>query len=531
MSADRVCVSHNTRLSESILWPLMEAYYDQESIGAWEEQIPFYPTSNAFLGSIYADLILNALADQRDLLSSQEPVYLLELAAGSGTLGFYVLKALAEKHTRLPSLKNIKFCYVLTDFTENLVTFWEQHPKLKPYFEAGLLDAAVFRPEDQESLCLRWSKKTLGQGQLKNPVVALANYCFDTLKHDLFCVEGGQLAEIRLDFYAPAHLGKTPETLRIADLSREERALPIVLPYYQDAVLDGILADYARAYPEASFIFPIGAFRTLQNLQCLSDNRVILLATDKGFVSPDLIRGKRQHHYGIHGGAMSFMVNFDALQRYAAAQHGQMWVTADNTLFLETAMGVLWPEAESRCERAEYTFGQVLSDQNAINSLYHAQTLLKGQLNEPGAEILKSCIGMLKLCHWDPLVFNLCKDKILEHASTVEWTFQQQDIVQVLKRVEANLFFPSEATEAMFYKWFGMVFLELAAYEDCKAAFQHYMYILGRDDSLAFCYIAVSHEGLGQYAQALDYYQKALALEPQHPLALAGVERVQPQVC
>ena len=37
-----------------------------------------------------------------------------------------------------------KICYVMTDFTESNFAWWSGHPQLKPYFDSGQLDSAIF---------------------------------------------------------------------------------------------------------------------------------------------------------------------------------------------------------------------------------------------------------------------------------------------------------------------------------------------------------------------------------------------------
>jgi tRNA A58 N-methylase Trm61 len=63
-------------------------------------------------------------------LDVNEPLYIIELGAGSGKFSFFMLKALEE-------MKNVcdfpisKIVYIMTDFTENNFNFWRDHPSLK----------------------------------------------------------------------------------------------------------------------------------------------------------------------------------------------------------------------------------------------------------------------------------------------------------------------------------------------------------------------------------------------------------------
>lgn len=88
--ADYVVVDQEKRLSESIIWRMLENFYDTASISAWN-QIPFYPTSNPFIAEAYAELIVSFLKDYRAHFDRNEPVYIIEMASGSGCFSFYLL--------------------------------------------------------------------------------------------------------------------------------------------------------------------------------------------------------------------------------------------------------------------------------------------------------------------------------------------------------------------------------------------------------------------------------------------------------
>jgi hypothetical protein len=76
----------------------------------------------------------------------------------------------------------------MTDFTDENVKFWREHPQLKEYFDKGLMDCAIFDAVADSKLELIHSKVTLSPGSVKNPICIVANYLFDTLCHDIFQV-------------------------------------------------------------------------------------------------------------------------------------------------------------------------------------------------------------------------------------------------------------------------------------------------------------------------------------------------------
>ena len=271
------------------MWNQMMDFYDQNGIQSWSKGIvPSFVTSNAFIGHSYARLILGYLrdvyeksdklygksgsdanadanADLKDV-KEKKKCYIVELGGGSGKLAFYILKALQQLihrdryHCSSSSsnssssgcynyLNHVEIVYVLTDFTESNVKFWETHPSLQqfvcksksdsvgedeganadvePEAEAdGLLslDFAQFEAVHDTELFLRVSGTTLktrtqSQTRQKNSsendidididinnnsdninrgyhMCIIANYLIDTLCHDIFQIdEHGMLLE------------------------------------------------------------------------------------------------------------------------------------------------------------------------------------------------------------------------------------------------------------------------------------------------------------------------------------------------
>jgi SAM-dependent MidA family methyltransferase len=121
-------------------------------------------------------------------LDKSQPLYIIELGTGSGKFSYYMLKALVE-------LKDVldfpidKIVYVMTDFTENNFKFWMNHPQLQPFFERGILDAAIFDAVNDSSIRLVKSGRVLSPASTVNPLCIVANYLFDTLCHDIFQVK------------------------------------------------------------------------------------------------------------------------------------------------------------------------------------------------------------------------------------------------------------------------------------------------------------------------------------------------------
>ena len=59
----------------------------------------------------------------------------------------------------------------------------------------GLVDFANFDAENDVEMNLIISKKKLNKYTIKNPMVLVANYIFDTLRHETFRIIDGKLQE------------------------------------------------------------------------------------------------------------------------------------------------------------------------------------------------------------------------------------------------------------------------------------------------------------------------------------------------
>ena len=73
------------------------------------------------------------------------------------------------------------FKYIMTDFTQKNVDFWKSHESIKPLVEAGLVDFAVYDAETDVQIELQVCGDVLTAASVKNPMVVLCNYIFDTL--------------------------------------------------------------------------------------------------------------------------------------------------------------------------------------------------------------------------------------------------------------------------------------------------------------------------------------------------------------
>ena len=87
----------------------------------------------------------------------------------------------SEDVDEVQELKHLPFKYIMTDFSLRTVEFWRDHPSLKPLVDLGILDFAVFNAETDSALHLVNADIVLNASTLKNPLVVVSNYVFDSL--------------------------------------------------------------------------------------------------------------------------------------------------------------------------------------------------------------------------------------------------------------------------------------------------------------------------------------------------------------
>lgn len=505
--ADIQILEQGKPLSECLLWSLIETYYEERGPEAWS-QTPYYPTNNAFLGDAYAELIVAFLRDSIEVIDPDEPVYVLELAAGLGVLSRFVLVSLPDKLAAFEKTKNLKIRYVLTDFTESNLNFWEKEESLKH----SEIDFALFKPEQENQLTLRRSRIELAPGALKNPLIALANYFFDSIRHDYFWTEQGNLFEIR-----PVACKLADQPTSLANLTLSGQKFPVSQPHYPDARWNALLDAYARELPCGSFLFPVGALRVLESLKQLSGGRCLFLSADKGIQSLASMEGHREIPYTPHTGSCSFMVNFDALRRYIQSEGGSAW-HGPSYPTLEGFAAVL---SEGNWENLAHTAPTQLA---ALSDRYALTQRLTTTLSQAEPqEAFRVALSSVRLASGDPWVFQACGEALLLGA-TSNVLEEKEALLSVLPPIEARLT-PTVVGAFSAYGWLRCLLFHLGEDERCLAISAEAVRFFGphRD---GYFYPGAVAERRGQAASALQLFRLASEADPDCALSKDALLRL-----
>lgn len=480
-------IESKTPFSECLIWELNRAFYQEKGIGAWSEDIvPHNLTSNAKVGKTYAELIFAFLKDLSSKGKQEEVVYVVELGAGHGRLAFHVLQHLQKLvHSVQGQLQLPSYCYVLTDIVEDNLSFFHTHPQFQTYFDEGILDVSYFDAIESEKLYLRNGKKTIHSKDLNQPILAIANYFFDSLPNELFFIQNKEIAECEVSIHSKAN----PEGLSAEGLLKNlefsyHKSVPSS-PIYQESLINDILEDYRSSISNSYLFFPKKAMKCLHNLQSLSKAGLVLLTIDKGFHELHNLENKKEPDIITHG-SMSLWVNYHALSAYCTKQGGKAFFPSFSNFHLEIGCLLFLEESETYHE-TDAAYQQFVNefgpdDFNSIKKLaYFNVSRLK----------LQDLIALYRLSAYDSTVFIKLLPRLKQVARTITFN-ERRRLAQTMDNVW-KMYFNIKENYDLAYEIGGMLY-DLGYYTEALNYFQYSVNLYGTKADI-------------YYNQALCYYQ------------------------
>jgi len=415
-SYDHLIEDHR-RLSQSFIWRRHRAFYDEQGVGAWTSgTIPWFVTSNASVARAYAQVIDAFLRDIADgafgPMAPDAVIHVVEVGAGHGRLSYMLLERLASL---AQAGESQRFRYVMTDFAQSNIDFWRAHPRLKGYFDAGLLDVARFDAEVDTSLELQISGEILSEGTT-GPLVVVANYVLDSLRMDVFCVQEHALYESR-----PAVYSTQPEPDLDAPGLLDRTAfvyerVPASETPYEDVEFDAIVSRYAEMLDDTAFTFPVGALRCLRALDALSGGRTLLLSADKGYLHEAELGERAEPQLVTHGDAFSFSVNYHAIALWFLQRRGIVLATTprDGALTINAfASGVMRPSVP----RTVRAFGEFVEHFGPMDF-----AAIQYDIRSDSSMSVHALLALLRLGDYDAWLFYRAVDALvarLERPSVI----------------------------------------------------------------------------------------------------------------
>jgi tetratricopeptide (TPR) repeat protein len=499
-------VESHRRLSESLLWKLQRAFYEQRGVEAWNKgTVPHYITNNSFIAWTYARVLRGVLTDleRSGLANVEQPVYIVELGCGAGRFSYLLLKHLTELTARRGN--RLRFCYVMTDLVAKNLDFWQRHERLRPFYEQGVLDLASFDAERDSTIRLQRSGVELCAATLANPLIVLGNYVFDTLTFDAFRVQNGvmqqSLVALRSSREAEPDLD-VPELL--TRLTTEYEHSLVEGDYYPDKpVWNQLLNAYAGELGDTSIAFPVGALRCIDRLMELSGGRLLLMSADKAFNRVDELLWRDDPAPVVHG-SFSLTANFEAMGRYFHALGPALTLfssprPAGLQMTLQVALAQHEQLTETRLEFVEAVDGFGPMDFFTFKDGY--------QLN-PGTS-LKHFVDLLRLSQWDHRT--MCElsetmfDKVGEASDAVK-----RQLRYTLSQVWSYYYPIGDVHDVAFC--IGRFLYRLEHYRESLLFYHESLRQFGEHTTTHFN-IGLCHFFLRERAQAIEHLERSLQLD------------------
>jgi hypothetical protein len=525
-------IEEGQRLSRSALWNLQEAFYEQWGIDAWTTGVvPHYVTNNPFIANAYVRSVIGFLRDccgaQRGAGGSavgppdpNQPIFIVELGAGSGRLGYLFLKTLRALGNSAV-LNEVDFRYVMTDVIESSLQFWNDHPALRPFLDEGILEFALFNAEQQQEITLSRSGTVLSSETIKNPLLVLANYVFDSMTHDSFRVEDGELFEGLYTLVSQQEVDLSdPKMLQRLTIQTEYS--PTGDDVYEDPILNDILASYRERLTDTSFLFPIGAVHSIRNLMTLSKGNLLLLAADKGYTDESQLL-ERDPSLDVQGSlSMTGMaVNCHALRQYFNQLGGHVLHTSswDTSLVISAFFAGVqtgeFDETQAAFLEAVERF-----------SPYHFYILVRELRKDSKNLSIEQLLSLLRLSHWDPQIMLWFAPGIRETVKAASERIKQE-LAYGMEQVWDNYFSIGEQDDLPFE--IATILQKMDRPQEAIRYYERSRQLSGEHHATAFN-TGLCFYQLGQMDEALRRIIRALELNASYQPAKEWKEHIESQL-
>lgn len=464
MSSSSYEIQAKTNFSESLIWQLNRDFYHSQGIEAWREgAVPHHLSSNAMVGRTYADLIFAFLKDLAAKGQTTETVYLLELGAGQGRLAFHILQHL-EQLIEEAALNLPPYCYILSDIIADSLQFFEQHPQFQTFFEQGKLDVAFFNGLSSKTIQLKKKGIELSANSLQQPLIAIANYFFDSIPSDLFHFEGKKIASCQVALNSTEDPNEMDEETLLKNIQLTFHTEPLLSPFYQSDILNELLENYRGVLFNSFLFFPQQGIQCLFNLQQLSKKGLMLLSMDKGFHEMHDLENSKEPEMITHG-SMSFWVNYHTLGAYCKKDGGTALFPSFSNFHLDLACLLFLPESENYREtKAAYRrsvdeFGP--DDFNSFKRFTYKHIAQMGLLE---------LLGMIRLFSYDSAFFINILPRLRQVTTHISFN-ERRRLGQVLRKIWEMYFTLNESYDLAFE--LAGLFYDLGYYQD---ALTHYAF-------------------------------------------------------
>lgn len=471
--------------AESLIWKLNQDYYKNKGMDAWRSgEVPHNLTSSSMVGKTYAEIIFAFLKDLATKGQNKSTVYILELGAGHGRLAFHILKHL-EKLTEKLELDLPPYCYVISDIVEENLTFFEKHPQFESYHKNGLLDVSYFDATESQVLNLRYAKKKISSNDLDQPILALANYFFDSIPSDVFHIKDQVISTCYLKLDSKVNPAGLDEANLLKELETTYSLAVKKGPCYKNEIFNEIIEDYRKVLLNTYLFFPQKGLQCLHNLQTLSKKGLMVISMDKGTHKVRSLENKPEPDMVTHG-SMSFLVNYHALGSYCNKKGGLAHFPISSNNAIEVACLLFLKDSESYTQTTQ-AYQRYVNDYgpNEFNTLkmFSYQHVARMSLEE--------IIGLLRLGAYDSTLFINFLPRLKQLSKRVSFD-QRTDLANAM-HATWNMYYTLNEPKDLAFEIGGLLY-QLGYF---APALEYFQYSIKR----------YGHTADGYYNRALCHYQ------------------------
>ncbi len=473
---------------------------------AWIKGIvPQYITTNPYIANQYAKTVFGYLRDYvaREDVDKNTVIYIMELAAGVGRFTYTFLKRFLHMIEN-SSLKDIKFKYIVTDFAERNIEYWQNHSFLSPYFEAGILDCATFDISKDDEIKLRHSGEVLSKGKMKNPLILFANYTFDSLPQDTFYVNNGEIYEGVITITSPDEKGDPNDKSILAGLDYYYTDKKIDgNSYYEDKNLNDVLMHYKNSLEDTAFYMPIIGLRCISRLRKLFNDDVILISADKGYKNEESM-DKNYHPFLSKHGCISMTVNFHAIDLYFKELGGK----AIHSIYEHENINVslfMVSNSDNDFIETSMAYNEIIESVGP-DDFY---IIKKAIMPLSNSLTTKELLTFLRFTLWDSRTLLELYNILIERIENEE-NFPKDELADAINKVWEYYFPIGEEGDLGYY--FGSILGYLGYDNDALKLLESSLEFYGECPETNY-EIALCYYNLQQIDKALEYTEKSIGLD------------------
>lgn len=497
-------IEEDKQFSQSLIWQLQRNFFSQQGADAWRNAIvPHYITSNPFIARAYAKVMIGWLRDIADMLDTSQPVYIVELGAGSGRLAYHFLKFFFG-YIEKSNLRDIPITYVMSDYAQSTLDFWKDQHQLQAWVQSGKLDFALYDAENDETLHLMNQDVHLTPHTLKNPLGFIANYFFDGLTKDVFLIEDNILYESLVTLSVPDSNPDLDDPNLLSKLDMTYEYYETTPDYYVDDDFNTLLGDYAQTLQYTHLLFPIGSLDCIKQLLQLSNGNMFVLTGDKGYHHELDLERRGQPLVKIHG-SFSMMVNYHALGRYVQQQGGHFLSTPHRQASLDIC-GMLFGSVVDKPTETQLAYEQEIIDISP-DDFFTAQKVFGTDFTN---FTLNLFLAHLRLSGWDSKVLLEYYPHLLTLLDDITPS-HREEVIKAVTHVWDSYYFIGEPEDLSFA--ISSILFILNYHDEAIDYLKQSLTLYGKH-ATTLCNLAMCYYEIDELQTALDYVNQSLTIDP-----------------